>query len=130
MTYFKNPMPAAIPVFTKVSSKLFLSVVTTALVCILSPGPALAASKGDGHLTVKRSANFGANLYLDIWIDGKRVQRLARGQIYSGLLPTGTHEVRVATPTGSQPAMVHLIVEQGKSYQLTASWQAQKLVLR
>jgi hypothetical protein len=130
MAYFKSPTSAAILVFMKVSSKLFLSVVITALACVLFPSPALPASKGEGHLTVKRSADFGANLHLDIWIDGKRVQRLARGQIYSGLLPAGTHEVRIATPTGSQPAMVHLIVEPGKSYQLTASWHAQKLVLR
>lgn len=130
MAYSKSPLAAAIPVFMKVSSKLFLSVVIAALAFVLFASPALPASKGDGHLTIKRSAHFGANLYLDIWIDGKRVQRLTRGHTYSGLLPAGTHEVRVATPTGFQPAMVNLVVEPGKSYQLTASWSAQRLVLR
>jgi len=130
MAYFKNPAPAATPVVMKVSSKRFLSIVITALACVLFSNPASPAAKGEGHLTIKRSANFGANLYLDIWIDGKRMERLGRGHIYTGSLPAGTHEVRVATPTGSQPATVHLTVEPGNSYQLTASWHAQKLVLR
>jgi hypothetical protein len=111
----------------KVSSKLFLSFVITVLACALFPSSAW--SNGEGQLTIKRSAHFGTNLFLDIWIDGKRVQRLAKGQTYNGPVRAGTHEVRVATSSRSAQAAAQVTVESGKSYQLTASWSGQELVL-
>jgi hypothetical protein len=114
----------------KTSPKLFLTLSIAALGCVLFSNNAIPAGQGEAYLTIKRSADFGKNLFLDIWIDGKRVQRLGRGQVYQGALSAGTHEVRAATASGSEWTVTQLTVAPGRSYQLTASFQAQRLVLR
>ena len=110
------------------------NIVIAALACLfLSNLTSVAASNaGTGQLTIRRSANFGANLYVDVWIDGTRVNRITRGHSYIGSLPAGTHEVKVVVPSKklSNSATTQLKVEAGKSYQLTALWQGQTLVLK
>ncbi len=112
------------------TSKLFLSLAIAVLACLLFPNPASAADHG--QLTIKRSANFGANLGVDVWVDGKRVVRLRYGQTYTGSLPAGVHEVRAEVTARRQTnsPVTHLTVESGKHYQLTAAWHGQDLVLR
>jgi hypothetical protein len=114
----------------KMTSKLFLNLAIAALACLLFPNPAYAASHG--QLTIKRSANFGANLGVDVWVDGKWVVRLRYGQTYTGSLPAGVHQVRagVSTRRHANSPVARLTVEPAKHYQLTAAWHGQDLVLR
>ena len=114
----------------KNNPKLILTIIVTALACVLVPSPASAAESG--HLTVKRSAKFGAKTVLDVFVDGKRVRHLVRGENYATSLPVGTHEVKVRASMHKvmSDATKQVTVEAGKAYQLTASWEGEQLVLR
>jgi hypothetical protein len=104
--------------------------VVAALATLFLPHAALSAQAGSGQLKIKRSAHFGANQYLDILIDGKKVQRLGRGHDYTGSLPPGRHEIRVEVSTRKAGrAATTLMVEAGKSYLLTATWDGHQLTL-
>ena len=110
--------------------KLILTIIVTALACVLVPSPASAADTG--KLTVMRSATFGKKLILDVYLDGKRVGQLQRGKSYTTSLPAGMHEVRVET-SAQKPmnkATKQVTIEAGKDSTVTASWQGQQLVLR
>jgi hypothetical protein len=65
--------------------KLILTIIVTALACVLVPSPASAADTG--KLTVMRSATFGKKLILDVYLDGKRVGQLQRALSLSQPLP-------------------------------------------
>jgi len=110
--------------------KLILTIIVTALACVLVPSPASAADTG--KLAVMRSATFGKKLVLDVYLDGKRVGQLQRGSSYTTSLPAGMHEVRVQT-SAQKPlnkATKQVTIEAGKGSTLTASWEGQQLVLR
>jgi hypothetical protein len=111
------------------TSKILLAVIVTALACLLVPSPAFAADSG--HLTIKRSAKFGAKTVLDVFVDEKRVRHLVRGETYTTSLPVGTHEVKIQASMGKavSEATKQITVEAGKAYQLTASWEGEQLVL-
>jgi hypothetical protein len=96
--------------------KLILTIIVTALACVLVPSPASAAESG--HLTVKRSAKFGAKTVLDVFVDGKRVRHLVRGENYTTSLPVGTHEVvkvRASMHKVMSDATKQVTVEAGKA---------------
>ena len=110
--------------------KLILTIIVTALACVLVPSPASAADTG--KLTVMRSATFGKKLVLDVYLDGKRVAQLQRGKSYTTSLPAGTHEVKVQA-SAQKPmnkATKQVTIEAGKDSTVTASWEGQQLVLR
>jgi hypothetical protein len=110
--------------------KLILTIIVTALACVLVPSPAMAADTG--KLTVVRSPTFGKKLVLDVYLDGKRVGQLQRGNSYSTSLPTGTHEVKVQA-SAEKPinnATKQVMIESGKNAIITASWDGQQLILR
>jgi hypothetical protein len=112
------------------NSKLLLTVIVTALACLLVPSPVSAADTG--KLTVKRSATFGKKLVLDVYLDGKRVGQLQRGKSYTTSLPAGTHEVKVQA-SAEKPmnkATKQITIEAGKDTTVTASWEGQQLVLQ
>lgn len=90
------------------------------------------SAAGEGHLIVKRAANFGLNLGVDVWVDGERVTRLQYGQTYDASLTAGSHSIRVEVTAKrhSNPAQVQLRVAPGQTYKLTATWEGQVLVLR
>ena len=116
--------------FMKNNLKLILTIIVTALVCVLVPSPASAADTG--KLTVMRSATFGKKLVLDVYLDGKRVGQLQRGKSYTTSLPAGTHEVKVQA-SAQKPmnkATKRIMIEAGKDSTVTASWDGQQLVLR
>jgi hypothetical protein len=95
--------------------------------------PAFAASHGTGQVVIKRSANFGQNLYADVYVDGQRVDRLQLGHDYVGALAAGRHEIRIDVPRrrhDTSGAVKHVTVHAGQTYKFTASWQGQDLVLR
>src|SRR5262249_58893451 len=59
-----------------------------------------AASKNAGHLTVRRAANFGSRVALNVSIDGAQVALLREGQSYNGTLSAGEHVISVnVTPS-------------------------------
>jgi hypothetical protein len=110
--------------------KLILAFIVTALACVLVPSPASAADTG--KLTVMRSATFGKKMVLDVYLDGKRVGQLQRGNSYTTSLRAGTHEVKVQA-SAQKPinqATKQVTIEAGKDSTVTASWDGQKLVLR
>jgi hypothetical protein len=110
--------------------KLILTIIVTALACVLVPSPASAADTG--KLTVMRSPTFGKKLVLDVYLDGKRVAQLQRGKSYTTSLPAGMHEVKVQA-SAEKPinkATKHVTIEAGKDSTVTASWEGQQLVLR
>lgn len=114
----------------KTHLKLFLTIVVTALACVLVLGPASAADTG--KLSVMRSPTFGKKLVLDVYLDGKRVSQLQRGKSYTTSLSAGTHEVKVQA-SAEKPinkATKQVTIEPGKDSTLTASWDGQQLVLR
>jgi predicted polyphosphate/ATP-dependent NAD kinase len=110
--------------------KLILTIIVTALACVLVPSPASAADTG--KLTVMRSATLGKKLVLDVDLDGKRVGQLQRGKSYTTSLPVGTHEVKVqaSTQRPMNKATKQVTIEAGKDSTVTASWDGQQLVLR
>ena len=114
----------------KIPSKLVLSVIGTALACLLVLSPASAA--GTGQLTVKRSPKFGARAVLDVFVDGKRVDQLQRGKSYTASVPAGTHEVKVQASVKKtmNQATKQVTVEAGKTTTLTASRGGGQLVLQ
>jgi hypothetical protein len=114
----------------KYTLKLLLTVIVTALACFLVPSSGSAADSG--QLTVKRSPNFGAKTGLYVFVDGKRVRSLARGESYTTSLPVGTHQVKVQASLRKlrNEAAAQVTVEAGKAYRLTASWEGEQLVLK
>jgi hypothetical protein len=114
----------------KYTLKLLLTVIVTALACLLVPSSGCAADSG--QLTVKRSANFGAKTGLYVFVDGKRVRSLSRGESYTTSLPVGTHQVKVQASLRKlrNEAAAQVTVEAGKAYRLTASWEGEQLVLK
>ena len=46
-----------------------------------------------GHLLINRVANFGADLSLVVYVDGKNVGGFTEGRNYSGYLPAGQHVI-------------------------------------
>jgi hypothetical protein len=105
------------------------------LLCILFLVPAAAAPRGVGYgqLVVKRSANFGLNLTLTLWIDGRLVDRLQLGRAFKASLPAGRHEIRAAVTErrlDSSPTIRRVVIEPGFTTQLTAGFRGQDLVLR
>jgi hypothetical protein len=112
------------------NSKLIITLIITAFACVLVPSPAFAADTG--KLTVKRSAKFGKKMILDVYLDGKRVGQLQRGNAYTTSLPAGKHEVKVQA-SAQKPmnqASKQVTIEAGKDITLTASWDGQQLALQ
>ena len=91
-----------------------------------------APSKNAGRLIIQRVADLGTAEVLNISIDGKQVATLPRGQTYSGSLLPGQHVVSVlAIPNALHllPTQKRLSVQAGQTYDFTAMWQANRLVL-
>jgi hypothetical protein len=111
------------------------ALVFLALTCILFSFSASAAPRGTGYgqLVVKRSANFGLNLTLTLWIDGRLVDRLQLGRNFSTSLPAGPHQIMASVSErrlDSTPIVRRIVIEPGTTTQLTAGFRGQDLVLR
>ena len=91
-----------------------------------------SSSKNAGRLIIQRVADLGTAEVLNISIDGKQVATLPRGQTYSGSLSPGQHVVSVlAIPNALHPlpTQKRLSVQAGQTYNFTAMWQGNRLVL-
>ena len=92
-----------------------------------------AAGQNAAQLIIRRSPNMGAGLFLDVSIDDANVGSLAMGQTYRGTLSPGQHVISVILrPNGLNlpPTKKTLTVGKGQTYDLTAMWQGQTVVLR
>ena len=85
-----------------------------------------------GHLLINRVANFGSDLSLVVFVDGKNVGGFTEGRGYSGYLTAGQHQIAVRVdpnPSGKHPGHMTLTVQAGQTYSYTAAWSGQSLVL-
>jgi len=90
------------------------------------------ASADSGRLVIKRVANIGSALVLNVSIDGKHVALVARGQTYNGSLSAGPHVVSVILePNGMNlaPTQKRITVQKGQTYTFTATWDGNVLAL-
>jgi hypothetical protein len=91
------------------------------------------ASQNAARLIIRRAANMGTGLFLDIDIDGASVGSIGMGEIYRGSLLPGQHVVSVLLRPNQlnlPRTQKTLTVEKGQTYALTAMWQGQTVVLR
>ena len=91
------------------------------------------AGQGAAQLIIRRAANMGNGLFLDIKIDGANVATLSLGQTYRGSLSPGQHVISVILrPNQLQlsPTKKTLTAVKGQTYDFTAMWDGQTLVLR
>jgi hypothetical protein len=93
---------------------------------------AAPATHGGAQLVIRRAANMGVGLFLDVTVDGVRVGALAMGETYRGPLSPGQHTVSVILRPNQlhlSPAKKSFTVVKGQTYMLTAMWQGQTVVL-
>ena len=91
-----------------------------------------SSNKNAGRLIIQRAANMGSGLVLNISIDGKQVAALPRGQTYSGSISPGQHVVSVLLVPNQLnllPTQKRLSVQAGQTYNFTAMWQGNTVVL-
>jgi hypothetical protein len=82
---------------------------------------------------VQRAANFGTDLGVQLFIDGRKVANIPRNQHYDGVLSSGRHMLTVLVlPNTEQrrPTAVGVTVRSGRTYIFTAGWDGTRLVLR
>lgn len=102
-----------------------------------APGTTAAAAapagQGAAQLIVRRSPNMGSGLFLDVSVDGANVGTLSMGQTYRGTLSPGQHVISVLLRPNQlnlPPTKKALTVVKGQTYDMTAMWQGQTVVLR
>lgn len=97
-----------------------------------TPTPLPSLSKS-GRLIVQRAPNFGTDLSIRLWVDGKKAADIPRNQHYGGVLAAGRHTViALALPNtqSRRPTSMTLRMKAGKVYIFTAMWEGDRLVLR
>ena len=95
-------------------------------------GNAASAGQGAAQLVIRRAANMGTGLFLDIDIDGVSVGSIGPGATYRGTLPPGKHVVSVVLRPNQlnlPRTQKTLTVVKGQTYMLTAMWQGETVVL-
>jgi hypothetical protein len=91
-----------------------------------------SSSKNAGRLIIPMVAEKGIGQVLNISIDGKQVAALPRGQTYSGSISPGQHVVSVLlipNQLNLLPTQKRLSVQAGQTYNFTAMWQGNTVVL-
>jgi len=89
--------------------------------------------QGTGRLIVQRAPNFGTDLSIRVSVDGKKVADVPRNQHYGGVLGAGRHTVTALALPNTQsrrPTSIVVKIKPGKVYIFTATWDADRLVLR
>ena len=112
-------------------------IVIAACACLIFAGCATNQATApippnSGHLLINRVANFGSDLSLVVFVDGKNVGGFSEGRGYSGYLPAGQHQIAVRVdpnPGGKHPGHKTLTVQAGQTYSYTAGWSGESLVL-
>jgi hypothetical protein len=83
-------------------------------------------SAGSARLIVKRSANFGVDESINLFVDGSKVAVVGRDGRYDAPLAPGNHALSISTspatfPEGA-PKRLAITAEPGKTYTFTAVW--------
>ena len=114
-----------------------IHIVIAACACLIFAGCAANQATApippnSGHLLINRVANFGADLSLVVYVDGKNVGGFTEGRGYSGYLPAGQHTITIRVdpnPGGKRPGRLTLAVQPGQTYSYTAAWSGESLAL-
>jgi hypothetical protein len=81
----------------------------------------------NARLIVRRAADFGTFLYVNLFIDGIPVTTLGLGQGYEAIVRPGQHMLSITTtPFGTQSLIyrpVTITMERGQTYAFTAFWE-------
>ena len=88
---------------------------------------------GGGRLIVQRAANFGWNLAVHLWIDGRDVANIVQGRHYDRFVSAGHHVLTVLSVPNAdfrQPTSIWLTVQPGHTYAFTAVWHSNVVFLR
>jgi hypothetical protein len=94
---------------------------------------AAPAGQNAAQLIIRRSPNMGTGLFLDVSIDGANVGTVPMGQTYRGSLSPGQHVISVILRPNQlhlSPTKKTLTAVKGQTYDFTAMWQGQTVVLR
>ncbi len=88
---------------------------------------------GNSGLTIWRSADFGNNLGLCIYIDGIPITTLSRGEGYQAIVRPGHHRLTVTdtpSPYGKTRFTNRTIdLAPGQNYSFTALWEAASILI-
>ena len=89
-------------------------------------------SADSGRLVIRRIANIGSGLVLNVSIDGKQAELVGKGQTYDRSLSAGPHVVSVLlipNKLNLAPTEKRITVKGGQTYTFTARWRGQVLAL-
>ena len=117
----------------KISTSIFSRLILVAIACTLSTpinaaevktNPGGSDSTGAARLIVNRSANFGFDESINLFVDGSKVAVVGYDETYNAPLPTGKHVLFISTtpetfPEGA-PKPLAITAEPGKTYTFTA----------
>ena len=82
---------------------------------------------------MERAPNFGWDLAVRLWIDGRAVPNIVQSRRYDGFVPAGHHVLTVlAVPKNGfrWPTSIPLTVRPGHTYVFTAVWDSNLVFLR
>jgi hypothetical protein len=80
-------------------------------------------AKAPAGLIIRRNPNLGANVFVQLWIDGQPAGSIGYGHTYQGFLPPGHHVLAVLAgpaPLWPTPFQLALDVQGGRTYSFTA----------
>ena len=83
---------------------------------------AAAPSQAPARLVIRRVANLGWNVIVQLWIDGKPAGSLGYGHTYNGTLTPGRHVLAVLATRSLSPTPweMALNAQSGQTYMFTA----------
>lgn len=112
---------------------IFSGCETTSTGASSSTSPAsTVASAQSGRLVIRRVANIGTGLVLNVSVDGRHVASVSEGQTYNGSLSAGSHVVSVILEPNAMnlaPTQKRITVQKGQTYTFTATWDGNVLAL-
>lgn len=88
--------------------------------------------RGAARLIVRRIADLGNYVYVNLYVDGVAVATIGYGSTYEGLLPPGQHVLSVLPtpdPKWPTPWEMPLDVRSGQTYSFTAEGDSGYLIL-
>lgn len=90
-------------------------------------------ANSDARLVVRRAADLGNFIWVDLYVDGVSVANIGYGDTYQGSLPPGRHVLSVLpTPDPKWPTPWQMIldVQSGQTYNFTAMGNSGHLILQ
>jgi len=111
-----------------VAGKLEAGPITEAATFSSAVSPRNVPLVDNARLIVRRAADFGTFIYVNLFIDGIRVSNLGFGQGYEAIVRPGRHILSITTtPFGRQTLVVYrpitITMERGQTYAFTAFWE-------